>query len=131
MYGKTFVMVGINSEPIVRDRDWKFDCRSRTWLAGWFHFVIARAFYPLLLGVSSITECRFIHRSAYIFSHKNKAHFALYGCSALLGELYLFIPYALRCYIAFRNLYSYLGIAMLIFDIIFIFFPIKSFASLV
>ena len=32
------------------------------------------------------------------------------SCRALLGELYLFISYALRCSIAFRNLLTYLGV---------------------
>ncbi len=36
------------------------------------------------------------------------------GCRTLLGELYLFISYALRCLPALRNPVNYLGITLLI-----------------
>ena len=38
---------------------------------------------------------------------------ASYGCRALLGALYLFSSYALRCQSAFRYLIDYLGINLL------------------
>lgn len=48
-------------------------------------------------------------------SHKVGVHIQPVGCRALLGTLYLFSSYALRCQLSFRNIVDYLGITLLSF----------------